>query len=447
MVRHGLTPVLISLIIGLIFGFGINAWAGAFAAFCFLAAVFLLHIYRFQAFTRWLEMPNNEPPPEIGGVWGDIFARVYKARKKTEKNAAKLHERDQRFRQTLNFFPDGVVLTRKDWEIEFLNPIATRDFGLDPAKDLGKILPEAYGEEEFRKYVEKSDWESPLNFQSADGRRLEIRIFPAGRKHWIVVSRDETEAMRVDSLRQDFVANVSHELRTPLTVIKGFLELQEESPAASDEDHLHWKLMRDQADRMGALVDDLLALSRLERDSAPAAEIPVDVRELLQRAAEDGRALSQGRHDILIAKVGGAKLLCDPKEMQSAVTNLVTNAVRYTPDGGTISLFWTREEDGWNIAVQDTGIGIAKEDIPRITERFYRVDKSRSRETGGTGLGLAIVKHVLFRHRAQLKIESELGAGSVFRIVFPLSRIEPEKETAVLSAPFGSEKNSDRENV
>jgi two-component system phosphate regulon sensor histidine kinase PhoR len=432
MVRYGLIPVLISLVLGLIFGYCLNAEAGGFIAFCALSVIFLSHIHSFLAFIRWLERPNNEQPPEIGGVWGDIFAKVYKARKKTEKNAAKLHERDQRFRQTLNFFPDGVVLTRKDWEIEFLNPIATRDFGLDPVKDLGKMLLEAYREEDFRKYAESENWESPLNFQSSDGRRLEIRIFPAGRKHWIVVSRDETEAMRVDSLRQDFVANVSHELRTPLTVIKGFLELQEENPSASEEDHLHWRLMRDQADRMGALVDDLLALSRLERDSAPAAEISTDVRQLLQRAAEDGRALSQGRHDIRIALVGEARLLCDPKEMQSAVTNLVTNAVRYTPDGGTIALSWSQEADGWNIAVQDTGIGIAKEDIPRITERFYRVDKSRSRETGGTGLGLAIVKHVLFRHRAQLKIESELGTGSTFRIVLPLSRIESGgKEGAV----------------
>ncbi len=274
-----------------------------------------------------------------------------------------------------------------------------------------------------------------------DGRTLEVRVISAGSKYTVVVTRDITESKRIDDFRRDFVANVSHELRTPLTVIKGFLELTEENSTLSQEDRLHLKMMSEQAERMSSLVDDLLTLSRLERDSAPAGRDPIDMLEVMTDAVAEGRMVSGGRHEIRIDKVACEWVLGDRKELRSAVTNLVTNAVRYTPEHGKVSLSWEVTDQGGVLSVSDNGIGIAPEDIPRVTERFYRVDKSRSRETGGTGLGLAIVKHVLFRHQAQLQIESEIGKGSTFKIVIPKVRLLDEEEE-LLGAPAGAAERS-----
>lgn len=422
--HYGYTSVVCALGVGVAAGYIWGLITGLVVALAGVLLLFVLHLHYFKVFICWLESPNLTPLPKVEGLWGSIFAMVYKARKKTEKNAVKLHEKEQRFRQTLNSLPDGVVLVRKHWEIELLNPTAERDFGLDAVQDIGKLLTEVYNEPEFVAYLESGDWEHSIILEPSDGRKIELHVFPAGKKYWIVVSRDVTETMRVDGMRRDFVANVSHELRTPLTVIKGFLELQGDKPDADEDEKLHWKMMADQAERMGALVDDLLALSRLERDSAPAVKTRVDAQELLEKVVEDGNSLSQGRHTVTVDHVDPSYMLCDPKEMRSAITNLVTNAVRYTPDGGKIHVSWTIDKEGGHVDVTDNGIGIAPEDIPRVTERFYRVDKSRSRETGGTGLGLAIVKHVLFRHQAQLKIESKLGEGSTFRIQLPMTRVE-----------------------
>lgn len=208
-------------------------------------------------------------------------------------------------------------------------------------------------------------------------------------------------------------------------MIQGFLELATENPNLNEEDRLHWEMMLEQAERMRALVDDLLALSRLEQDAAPASRELIDVDEILEEAVAEGRMISGGAHEIKITKVAPEGILGDFKDMRSAVTNLVTNAVRYTPKDGKIELSWEVKDDHGILSVKDNGIGIAPEHIPRVTERFYRVDKSRSRETGGTGLGLAIVKHVLFRHQAQLQIESELGKGSTFKIIISKARLAP----------------------
>ena len=426
--RYAYSSIICVLCVGLGVGLFFGVIAGLAVALISIVILFTLHLRYFKIFIEWLESPSLDPLPEAKGLWGTIFLKVYKARKKTEKNAIKLHEKEQRFRQTLNSLPDGVILVRKHWEIELLNPIAERDFGLNGSEDIGKRLTDVYKDPEFVRYILSGSWEQSMILTPADGRKIELRVFPAGKKYWIVVSRDETEIMRADAMRRDFVANVSHELRTPLTVIKGFLELQGDNPTATDEERLHWKMMTDQAERMGALVDDLLTLSRLERDSAPAVKTEVDPQELLEHAVEDGASLSQGRHCITVTHIASEIILGDIKEMRSAVTNLVTNAVRYTPDGGKINISWTVIDGEGHIDVSDNGVGIAPEDISRVTERFYRSDKSRSRETGGTGLGLAIVKHVLFRHQAKLQIESKLGEGSIFRIVIPGSRISKRKE-------------------
>ena len=344
-----------------------------------------------------------------------------KDEKKIQKKVEKAEAKELRFKQTLRALSDGVVLMSKDWEIQWMNPMAERDLHLDSLADIGKKIQTCYPDGEFLSKVTKGD--GSLQTETLEGRIIEVRVISAGSKYRILVTRDVTEQKRSEDFRRDFVANVSHELRTPLTVIKGFLELAEDWPLNSQQER-HLDLMYEQVKRMGTLVNDLLTLSRLERDSAPAAKDPIDLTTLLTDAAVDGRFISQGNHSIVLEHVEKVTILGDIVEMKSAVTNLVSNAVRYTPQGGTIVVSTFMTEEGLVISVKDNGIGIAAEAIPRVTERFYRVDKSRSRETGGTGLGLAIVKHVLFRHQARLKILSELGKGSDFQIILPKERVE-----------------------
>lgn len=341
--------------------------------------------------------------------------------KKSHKKFEKAEEKELRFKQTLRALPDGVVLMSKDWEIQWLNPMAERDLHLDAQADIGKKIQTCYPDGEFLNKMIKGD--GSLQTESLEGRVIEVRVIFAGSKYRILVTRDVTEQKRSEDFRRDFVANVSHELRTPLTVIKGFLELAENWPL-NQQQLKHLELMYEQVERMGALVNDLLTLSRLERDSAPAVKEPIDLVALLTDAAVDGRFISQGHHSIVLEHIERVKILGDIIEMKSAVTNLVSNAVRYTSQGGTIVISTFINDEGLVISVKDNGIGISAEAIPRVTERFYRVDKSRSRETGGTGLGLAIVKHVLFRHQARLKILSELGKGSDFQIILPKDRFE-----------------------
>jgi two-component system phosphate regulon sensor histidine kinase PhoR len=239
----------------------------------------------------------------------------------------------------------------------------------------------------------------------------------------IVVARDITQTERVDAMRRDFVANVSHELRTPLTVVSGFLETMIDADTGLDDVRRgHLQLMHEQAGRMSRLIDDLLMLSRLESQEHLLVEEPVDVPQLLAAAADEARALSSNRHRIEIS-AGAAVVRGNRDELRSAVGNLLSNAIRYTPAGGQIRVLAESGADGLRIAVSDTGIGVAPEHVPRLTERFYRVDKSRSRETGGTGLGLAIVKHVVLRHQGRLDVQSVPGEGSTFSILLPASRV------------------------
>ncbi|MEP7084832.1 MAG: phosphate regulon sensor histidine kinase PhoR, partial [Betaproteobacteria bacterium] len=253
---------------------------------------------------------------------------------------------------------------------------------------------------------------------------LSLQLIPFGESDRLLLSRDVTAIERAETIRRDFVANVSHELRTPLTVLSGFLELNEEGPPRDPAvARRQSQLMREQADRMARLVEDLLTLSRLESDSVIAPDIRVDVPVVLQQLANDAESLSAGRHRFRWVVEDDLAIAGNERELRSAFSNLISNAIRYTPDGGEISVTWRRAGGQAEFAVADSGIGIGPEHIPRLTERFYRVDTGRSRETGGTGLGLAIVKHILVRHQARLHIESEPGRGSMFRVTFPARRL------------------------
>ncbi len=348
-------------------------------------------------------------------------AKKQKQEKKTQRKVCKAVGKELRFKQTLGALPDGVVLFVKDWVIDWINPIAARDLGLDAENDIGRRITDFYPDQRLVEGLRDGALERPISLTTKAGRILDARIISAGKKYKVLVTRDVTEHKRADDFRRDFVANVSHELRTPLTVLKGFLELSQDSQS-TDQEKLHYKLMVEQVKRMGTLVDDLLTLSKLEQQSNPAGREIVKVMPMLLEAAEEGRILSQSRHTIIVQGDESRILFGDKREIKSAVTNLVSNAVRYTPTGGEIFVSCTYGSEGTVISVRDNGIGLAPEDIPRVTERFYRVDKSRSRDTGGTGLGLAIVKHILFRHQARLSIASEVGKGSDFKMIFPKDR-------------------------
>lgn len=333
--------------------------------------------------------------------------------------------RIDRYRLSLSALPEGVVLFRQGHTVEWCNPAAEKHLGIKLTTHLGMALNLVFDNPKIVDYLESGDYSKPIEIKSQEpGRILLLFAVVADKTHFIMVTRDITEQRRIDSMRKDFVANVSHELRTPLTVITGFLDMILRGKELDEKTlHEHLCLMQQEAERMQSLVNDLLSLSRLESKDEQESEPPevVNMAKLVASLAEDGVALSRGRHTIDTDISCNQAVLGQVDELRSACLNLVTNAVRYTPDGGKIEISWRYDpkKESAIFAVQDNGIGIDAEDIPRLTERFYRVDKSRSREKGGTGLGLAIVKHVAIRNHCRLDIQSEPGKGSTFSLIFP----------------------------
>jgi two-component system phosphate regulon sensor histidine kinase PhoR len=321
------------------------------------------------------------------------------------------------------------VLVDAALQIEWCNPVAERHLGIRLQADQGLRITNLVRDPAFVNYLTSASFGEPLLLRPlADPALvLSIRVIEFEPARSIVMTRDVTQAERLDAMRRDFVANVSHELRTPLTVVNGFLEtLLDAQPPLDELRQRHLTLMHEQAARMNRLVEDLLMLSRLEAEETPLAEEDIDAPALVTEVVAEARALSAGRHDIGCA-VEPLRVRGSRDELRSAFGNLVSNAIRYTPSGGRITLAWRAADDGAVFEVADTGIGIAPEHLPRLTERFYRVDRSRSRETGGTGLGLAIVKHVLMRHQGRLLIASEAGRGSSFRAWLPAARLQAEQ--------------------
>ncbi|MCI5895849.1 MAG: phosphate regulon sensor histidine kinase PhoR [Candidatus Aphodousia sp.] len=331
--------------------------------------------------------------------------------------------RIDRYRLSLSALPEGVVLFRQGHTLEWCNPAAERHLGIKLTEHLGKSLREVFSDQTLVSYLETGNFEKPIEVTSKlTGGILSLSAVVADETHFIVTTIDVTEQRRIERMRKDFVANVSHELRTPLTVIRGFLDMiladDKIDPKIVRE---QLELMQSEAARMHNLVNDLLALSRLENKDDTKNDLPevVNMSKLVAALAEDAVMLSNGKHTINTDITTHKAVMGFVDEIKSACLNLVSNAVRYTPEDGKIDISWRVQEDGFAVfSVADTGIGIAPQDIPRLTERFYRVDKSRSRDTGGTGLGLAIVKHVAIRHHCQLKIDSELGKGSTFSLIF-----------------------------
>jgi two-component system phosphate regulon sensor histidine kinase PhoR len=367
---------------------------------------------------EWLNDPQSGRLPDGWGVWTDAFARLYRMRREDERNQAELAEWLARFRQAMHLLPEGVAIMDDVLFLEWCNPAAERHLGLTIERDKGLRVTNLVRHPDFIDYIILGRYEQPLTL-SLRGRKIECRIIPFENRRQILVTHDATDAERIEAMRRDFIANASHELRTPLTVIVGFLEIAMSDPgldAATRTAHL--TLMTEQAERMQRLIGDMLQLSRLESDEFPLRRERVDVAALIESVALEARALSGGKHEI-VAEVDGPDIMGSMEELRSAFANLASNAVRYSPRGGRITLSWRRGADDLQFSVTDRGIGIDPQHISRLTERFYRVDKSRSRETQGTGLGLAIVKHVLLRHGGRLKINSTPGQGSTFTASLP----------------------------
>jgi two-component system phosphate regulon sensor histidine kinase PhoR len=417
-----LAVLILALFIGFVFGKPVFA---ILIALLLILAFYLRNIFRLA---RWLESDIDAEVPGASGAWGEVFDRLYLRQKANREELAELRAMAARFEQAANAMPDAVVILGEEQEIEWINPRAERLLGIHESTDIGQPITNLVRHPGFRALLEKpySDEEFEMRSPTVMSRYLAVRRVPYGSSQELLIARDVTQLHRLEVMRSQFVANVSHELRSPITVLSGYLETLKDAQE-SDPAILHKAIdtMYSQAKRMERLVTDLLALSQLETQVSLPGKTEVNVKSLLESLVEAAKILSgEGHHDIQLEVDEGLNLYGSQTELHSLFANLINNAVRYTPAGGLIKVSWKPEGKGALFAVTDTGPGIAPQHIPRLTERFYRVDVDRSRETGGTGLGLAIVKHVLDRHDGRLNIVSELGNGSTFECRFPAGRVK-----------------------
>ncbi len=391
-----------------------------------LAAALYLNLREFGKLRRWASQSRLSDPPEAQGAWGEVFNLLHRHRRATLKRRRELAQLMVRSRRGAQALPYGVAVLDADYRLDWCNDAAREHLGVDAERDRKQPIVNMVRTPEFVEYLRAADFSEPVRLAPPGGRRtLSLQIVSFGDEEHLLLSQDVTGAARVEAMRRDFVANVSHELRTPLTVLSGFLETIQDLKLDASRVRDYVGLMAPQAERMKHLIDDLLTLSVLEHAPAPPDAERVALGPLLQRVRAEAEALSGGKHRISLEAAGEHDLLGAESEIASAFVNLVSNAVRYTAAGGEIRLRWHSTEGGAEFSVEDTGIGIDSEHLPRLTERFYRVDRGRSRETGGTGLGLSIVKHALARHQGALLIESAPGKGSRFSARFPAARLAP----------------------
>lgn len=384
------------------------------------------HLFNLWRLEHWLSTGTGPPPRSGQGVWGEVYYQLYRLRQHYRRRKRNITQYLRRFQDLTSAMPDATVVLRTSGEIEWFNAAAGRLLGLRTPQDIGQRIMNLMRHPVFIQHFHTQRFGDPVEFPSPvnEVMMLSVSIVPYGKEQLLLVARDNTRLYKLEQVRRDFVANVSHELRTPLTVISGFLETLSDDPETRlDARQYALQLMSQQTARMQHIVDELLFLSRLETEQRPVRLEQVAVSAMLRTLYEEAKSLSGGRHEIRLEADQDLQLRGNQEELRSAFTNLVSNAVRYTPAGGTVTIRWYADGVGAHFQVQDTGVGIAEHDIPRLTERFYRVDAARSRQSGGTGLGLAIVKHVLERHDASLKIDSKPGVGSTFSCDFPASSI------------------------
>ncbi|MBY0453708.1 MAG: phosphate regulon sensor histidine kinase PhoR [Burkholderiaceae bacterium] len=434
-----------------------DAWGaaigGALAGWCW----FIGDLWRGARVLRWFRTGDLEAfPGPMRGLWGESIDRV---RRLLRDLHLQIKERDRRLEDVfaaLQVSPNGLVLLDAEGHIEWCNRTACNHFGFDIERDRMQLLGNLVRDPEFTVYYAQRDHTKDVLLQGRSSTparpvRLSVQLYTYGEGRKLMLSRDITALEQTDAMRSDFVANVSHEIRTPLTVLSGFVETLQTLRLSDEERARYLSLMAQQATRMQSVVQGLLTLSRLEGSPLPSKSDWVPIQVLVQQCADEGQALShlltrnQPRHHTMVFPLpapaqGMGEIAGAQTELQSALSNLVSNAVRYTPASGSIEVDWRWLDDGGAVfSVRDTGPGIDPKHLPRLTERFYRVDRSRSRETGGTGLGLAIVKHVLQRHDATLEIDSTPGRGSTFSAHFPASRVrKPGTSTVLAQTPVAA---------
>jgi len=404
---------------GLIFG-RLDLWLVVVLAGYLL--VQLSNLYRLH---HWLRHRKEEEPPDLGGVWGDVVALIGRIYKRKNFHKRRIGQLLREFRRLTAAMPEGVVLLSQSFEIIWFNRTAAQLLGLKRKADFGMRIENLVRQPEFSRYLRSGPQATPvvISYGPADDRYLALQMIPAG-DQLLMLARDITREARLEAMRKDFVANASHELRSPLTVINGYLDQLADDPGLEAIWRAPIEEMRRQAERMRLIVEDLLELSKLEASGKEAPLDPVDIGGVLALIRKDVLSRECRPQEVSLKLDSTAQLLGSEAELHSIAANLVTNAVKYTPEDGSVVIRWWVDGQGGHLSVTDTGIGIPEEHLPRLTERFYRVDRGRSRKSGGSGLGLSIVKHSLQRHGARLTIDSVEGRGSTFTCHFPLKRVQ-----------------------
>ena len=408
----------------------LSFWGAEWAIAAGVAVLSIPLVYAYINLARlrkYILADSVENMPLPSGFWEEVFFRLQRLVRNLKQRIRSIEQQHDHFIEAFQASPNGIVMLDESDQIEWCNSIAERFFGLIFKRDVMQRVNFLIRRPEFIQYLNKRNFEEPLLMErmGPDGSlSLMLQAFPFGQKRHLLLVQDVTDLQKADAMRRDFVANVSHEMRTPITVLMGFLETVQSLELKKDQQDQYLDMMMSQAQRMKSLVEDLLTLANLESNALPATNTVVKIETLMTLIKNDAEALSQGKHSLSFDVKSSQNLLGDEREILSAFSNLVSNAIRYTPDVGAISVEWKVNEQGQGeFSVTDTGPGIASEHLSRLTERFYRVDRSRSRDTGGTGLGLAIVKHIANRHQAQLVIESTPGRGSKFMLRFPKERV------------------------
>lgn len=433
--------------IGLVMGGERGSIVGALlAGLVGFATIVAFDSLRGRRLMRWLRGSHDDMAPRDAGFWGELAYRVERALRSLERAADFERDRLAQFVAAMEASPNGVMLLDAADQIEWCNARAADHFGLDPQRDRRQRVTNLVRAPAFVACLQDDQSAGSVNIPDTRGMgTISLLIRRYGDDMKLVLSQDITERERSEVMRRDFVANVSHEIRTPLTVLSGFIETMTNLPLSEVERRRVLVLMTQQARRMETLVRDLLILAQLEGSPRPTADCWITLDTVLAQAEAEALALSSGRHQVRFVHDTGVQIAGVEAELHSAFTNLVSNAVRYTPESGQIDVGWRLMSDGsGELTVSDTGPGVAREHLSRLTERFYRVDGSRSRDTGGTGLGLSIVKHVVQRHGGELDIQSELGKGSTFRLVVPAARVRPVADAVqTLSGSGSAEAGSD----
>ena len=405
-------------------------WGAQWAIFASVLLISIPLVYSYINLARLqnaIQLNSVEMMSLPNGFWADVLFRLQRLVKSLKQRMRSIEQQHDRFIEAFQASPNGILMLDENDQIEWCNAIAESFFGLNFKRDALQRINFLIRRPEFVQYINKRNFDEPLLLERMgpnSSLSLLLQLFPFGNQRHLLLVQNVTDLQKTDAMRRDFVANVSHEMRTPITVLMGFLETVQTLDLEKGQRDQYFEMMMSQAQRMKSLVEDLLTLANLEANSLPAANNSVNVETLMALVRNDAEALSKGKHGFSFEVLDPSSLLGDEREILSAFSNLVSNAIRYTPDSGAIDVKWKLNAEGQGeFSVNDSGPGIASEHLSRLTERFYRVDRSRSRDTGGTGLGLAIVKHIASRHQAQLIIESTPGKGSTFILRFPKERI------------------------